>query len=186
MTTTMKATSRVNGVDMTQVKETVAALKRDPSLARFQFRASNRWITGTRNSTRIADFHGVGRDIEHPRPFQTEADEPPVVFGNDSAPNPVEHLLTALASCVTTGIACHAASRGIRIESIESTLEGDIDVRGFLGLSDEVERGFQQIRMAIRVKSDAPPEVLAELANYSPVLNTITRSTPVEVTVEEA
>src|SRR5690606_32218506 len=98
-------------------------------------------------------------------------------------PNPAEHLLSALAGCVTTTMAMHAAARGIDIESISSEVEGDIDVRGFLGLSEEVPRGFKAIRVTMRVKSTAPVELLAGLAQFSPVFNTITHGAAVELQV---
>ena len=184
--TTVKQTECLNGVDVARLKGTLAAIRRDETLASFQFRLTNRWQGGSHNQSGIRGFYGTQQQHEHPHPFSLDNDEPEVLLGDDEFPNPVEYLLHALAGCVTTTMVCHAASRGIEIESIESTLEGDIDLRGFLGLSDEVPRGFKQIRVTMRVKSDAPPDKLAELAKFSPVFSTITRATPVSVNVEPA
>jgi uncharacterized OsmC-like protein len=115
-----------------------------------------------------------------------DADEPAILAGNDEGANPVEHLLHALASCLTTSMVAHAAVRGIKIDELESEFEGDIDLRGFLGLDDTVPKGFTAIRAKFRVKADpADIETLRELANYSPVFNTLTNGTDVDVRVEQ-
>ena len=165
--------------------ETIGALKKEPELGKFRFRASNKWLEGGHCRTTIKDFYGTGQVHEHARPFEHDADEPPVLLGEDGGANPVEYLLTALASCLTTTMIYHAASRGIRIDSLESEIEGDIDVRAFTGITDEVPKGYQEIRITFRVESDAPAEKLAELAQFSPVFDTITRAVPVTVNVRK-
>ncbi len=184
--TTTKVEPTVNGVEVAQLKQIVKDVRDEPSLGRSRFRVSNRWRGGSRNRSRIAGFFGAGQENDHPEPFTLDCDEPPVLLGDDQAPNPVEYLLHALAGCVTTSLAYHAAARGIRIAAIESTVEGDLDMRGFLGLTDEVPRGFQNIRVTFRVESDAPPDKLTELAKFSPVLNTVAAATPIHVAIEKA
>jgi uncharacterized OsmC-like protein len=113
-----------------------------------------------------------------------DADEPAILAGNDEGANPVEHLLHALASCLTTSMVAHAAVRGIEIEELESELEGDLDLRGFLGLAMDVPKGYTEIRAKFRVK--AKPEDVArikDLACFSPVFNTITNGARVAVEV---
>jgi len=130
-----------NGVDVAGLRQTVKAVQEDPSLGRFQFRARNRWLGGPLNETRIKEFYGAGRENNDRRqPFVLKCAEPPVLLGQDRGANPAEHLLNALLGCVTTSMVMHAASRGIEIEAVESAGEGDIDVRGFLGLANQVPR----------------------------------------------
>jgi len=175
----------VNGVDLETLMGTVEAIKADPELGACRFRASNRWLGGNRNRSTVTGFYGAKQEIAHKQRFEMDADEPPILAGDDEGANPVEHLLHALASCVTTSMVAHAAVRGIRVEEVESTLEGDIDLRGFLGLADEVPRGYTDIRVRFRVKAD-PKDVerLAELAAFSPVFNTLTHGARVDIRVE--
>ncbi|KEF41666.1 MAG: hypothetical protein ER33_10355 [Cyanobium sp. CACIAM 14] len=185
MTTTTSATRRLNGVDLDTLLATVQQIKDDPGLGACRFRARNAWLGGTRNRTTVADFHGARQDIPHLQTFLLEADEPPIVAGQDAYANPAEHLLHALASCLTTSMAAHAAVRGIAIEALESELEGDIDLNGFLGLAPDVPKGFTEIRARFRVK--ARPEDLPrlrELVAFSPVFNTITGGARVVVDVQ--
>ena len=174
----------INGVDVQELGNKAKALAQDPELAKFQFRAENRWLDTGHNRTTVKDFHGVGQEISRAEPFALDADEPPVLLGGDCAANPVEHLLHALVSCLTTSLVYHAALRGIKIDEVESTMEGDLDVRGFMGLSGEVRKGYQNIKVTFRVKADAPKETLEELARYSPVLDVVTNGTPVSLQVE--
>lgn len=176
----------INGVDVVRLKETIQAVRNTPDLAQFLFRCANAWLDAGRNRSTIKTFYGAGQeDTARPEPYVLESDEPKVLLGEDRAPNPVEFLLHALAGCLTTTMVFHAASRGIEIESVESSLEGDIDIQGFLGLSNEVPRGYRAIRVKLRVKSDASADKLAELSKFSPVYNTISQPTPVEVVVEK-
>lgn len=183
-TETMTAETVRNGVNVTKLMDTIEAIKSRPDLARFEFRATNRWLDGTRNQATVSSYFGACEENERARPFEFIADEPPVLCGNDSGANPVEYLLSALSMCVTTSIVAHAAARGIEIHAMESELKGDLDVRGFLGMSNSIRKGYQRITMRIRARTDAPAEVLRELANYSPVLDVVSRSVPVELTVE--
>ena len=178
-------TTFVNGIEVDSLTGTIEAIKADPDLARSQFRVSNTWIGGARNRTTILGFRAAGQEHEHGQVFELEADEPPLLAGSDSAPNPVEHLLNSLVSCLTTSLVAHAAVRGIDIEKVTSEVEGDIDLNGFLGLSSQVPRGFTDMRVRFHVKApNADPEMLRRLALYSPVFHTLTSGTNVELTVE--
>lgn len=175
----------VNGIELATLQATVNAIHEDPALGKCQFRASNTWLGGNHNQTTITGFYGAKHEMAHKQTFTLDADEPPILAGNDEGANPVEHLLNALASCVTTSMVAHAAVRGIHIDALESQLEGDIDLNGFLGLSNTVPRGFTDIRVRFRVKTDADNlDKLKQLAAYSPVLNTIVNSANVSIQVE--
>jgi uncharacterized OsmC-like protein len=174
----------INGVNVDRMSGTVQAVQQNPRLATFQFRAANRWITGGHNRSAIQSFYGAGQeDTVRTKPFVLDADEPPVLLGDDHGANPVEYVLHALAACLTTSLVYHAAARGIRIESVESQLEGDLDLRGFLGLSETVRRGYQQIRVRFTIKTDASAEQLQELTQLSPVHDIVSNPVPVEISI---
>lgn len=174
-----------NGVNVTALFNTIDAVKHDAKLADFRFRANNRWIDGGHNRSTIQGFYGC-RDEDNSRtqPFVMDADEPPVLLGQDKGANPVEYILHALAACMTTSMVYHAAARGIEIKAVESSLEGDLDLRGFLGLSDEVRKGYHQVRVNFKVQCNTDASLLRELAQFSPVYDMISNSLPVEVNVE--
>jgi uncharacterized OsmC-like protein len=175
----------VNGIHMETLQGTVNAIEQDPELGQCKFRARNTWLNGNHNRTTVTGFYGAKQEIAHKQQFELHADEPPILAGNDEAANPVEHLLNALAACVTTSMVAHAAVRGIHIEELESELEGDIDLRGFLGLDSEVPKGFTDIRIGFKVKADVDNmERLKRLTAYSPVFNTITQGARVDILVE--
>jgi uncharacterized OsmC-like protein len=175
----------VNGVNVTALFETIDAVKKNPSLAAFQFRAANEWLEGGHNRSTIQGFFGCAEENRtRSAPFVLDNDEPPVLLGADRAANPVEYVLHALAGCLTTTMVYHAAARGIAIGNVQSKLEGDLDLRGFLGISKDVRKGYHAIRVTMKVRSDAPPSLLRELAQFSPVYDIVSRSVPVEVTVE--
>jgi uncharacterized OsmC-like protein len=189
MTTQTKIaeTNVINGIDVIEFDNTVQAVKAQPELGKFQFRATNRWEMGGYNRTTIRGFYGAGEEQgTKDRIFVLEADEPPVLLGEDRTANPVEYLLHALASCLTSSIIYKAAARGIIIESVESKLEGDLDARAFLELSNNVRKGYQNIRVSFKVKSDASAEDLKECAEFSPVLDVITHGTAVSLRIEKA
>ena len=180
----------LNGVDVERLAGTVEAIKADPSLAAFTFRARNRWVVGADNRTTVGDFHGAGEAQTRAKPFLLMNDEPPVLLGRDRAPNPVEFVMHALAGCLTTSLVYHAAARGIRIEEVETAFEGDIDLRGFLGLSPGTRNGYRHLAVTMRVKADAPPETVEELCQLaqsrSPVFDIVSNPTPISVRVEQA
>lgn len=176
---------QINGIDLNVLTGTIQAIKKDPELGKCTFRAQNKWIDATRNSTRASDFYGAGAEQKHKQAFEMYADEPPVLAGGDEAANPAEHLLHALASCVTTSLVAHAAVQGIHIDALESELEGDVDLNGFLGLNPDVPKGYQSIRVKIRVKTDARNlEMLKRLSEFSPVWNTITHGAKIDLNIE--
>ncbi len=181
--------THVNGLSVQAATDTIAALKADKSLARFQFRAKNEWISGGENRSTIRDFFGAGReDMSRTSDFVFTNGEPPVLLGDNEGANPVEFLLHALAGCVTTTFVLHAMARGITILELSTELEGDLDLQGLLGLDDNVFPGYEQIRIKMHVKADCTEEELDALLAYaeqhSPVCNTVCR--PVPVVIERA
>lgn len=184
MTTT---TARSNGVDVAGLLATVDAVRQQPELARFQFRATTRWLDGTYNSTAIDDFHGACTEHTRAAPFTVDADHPAVLVGADRAPTPAEHLLQALGSCLMSGLANIAAARGIELGEVTARIEGDIDLRGILGLDDAVRNGFENIRVTFHVQGAAEAEQLARLVDQarrrSAVYDVLTRGVPVSVDV---
>ena len=186
VSTQAAAEARVlNGVDLDALSATVTAMKNEPELGISRFRASNTWLSGNHNRSTVKGFYGAKQEIAHKQIFTLDADEPRILAGNDEGANPVEHLLHALASCLTTSIVAHASVKGIEIEELEAELEGDIDLRGFLGLASDVPKGYTEIRARYRVKADPRDlPMIRQLARFSPVFNTITNSAPVDVQVE--
>lgn len=183
---TTTAQKVVNGVDVQKLGETIKQLSKQPDLARFRFRARNRWSgDGGLNKTTIDGLYGAGQEHPHKKPFELQADEPEVLAGKDRAANPVEHLLNALVTCLTTSMVYHAAARGIRLEEVESQIEGDIDLRGFTGVSPDVRKGYEKLRVTFKVKSDAPAAQLRECALFSPVFDSLTRGVPIDLTIEK-
>jgi uncharacterized OsmC-like protein len=175
----------VNGIDLDTLTGTVEAINQEPELGACKFRARNTWLGGNHNCTTVSGFYGAKQEIAHKQVFELHADEPPILAGQDDGANPVEHLLNALAACVTTSMVAHAAVRGIHIEALESELEGDIDLRGFLGLDEDVPKGFTDIRVKFRVKSDVRHmHRLKQLTAFSPVFNTITQGANVDIQVD--
>ena len=175
----------VNGINLGVLQETVSAIKNDPELGKCRFRARNNWSGGAHNCTTISDFDGAKQRMQHKHSFELHCDEPPILAGQDDGANPVEHLLNALAGCVTTSMVAHAAVLGIRIEELESELEGDIDLNGFLGLDSDVPKGFTEIRVNFKVKTEPKNlEKLRQLATFSPVYNTLIHSPTVNIKVE--
>jgi len=184
-----QAQTNLNGVNVDQLVATVNAIKQNPDLARFQFRAHNEWIGGGHSRTSIQGFYGAGQeDTSRDKPFILEGDEPPVLLGANAGPNAVEAVLHALASCLAVGFVYNAAAQGIKIESLEFDLEGDLDLHAFLGLSEKVRPGYENIRLSYRVKSDAPREKIVALCDYvqktSPVLDIIRNPVPVTVSLQ--
>jgi uncharacterized OsmC-like protein len=184
----LEITHKTNGVDTTRLQETVGTVKASPELGRFKFRIENRWIDAGENRSEVKSFYGCGQDQSHKAGFTLEADEPDILLGKDKGANPVEHLLHALASCVTTSMVYHAAARGIKIEQVETSLDGDLDLQGFLGLDPTVRNGYQQIRLKQRIKANVTDEQLRELSSlgptFSPVFDSIMKGVPISVSTE--
>ena len=175
----------INGVNVTQLFDTIDTIKENKTIAKFNFRAKNKWIDGTENHTTISDYYGAGKTFTRSKPHLFVKDEPPILLGKDNGANPVEYLLAGLAGCITTSLVAHAAAKGIKIDSIESTLEGDIDLLGFLQLDENVNPGYRGINISFKIESDASDETLQELIDLakkaSPVANTISRPTSINV-----
>jgi len=178
----------LNGVDTPRLFATINVVKGQPELARFQFRATNRWLKGTHSRSRLETFSGAGGEHRHTGEVQFDADHPAVLVGADNAPTPVEFLLHAIAACITSGIGNIAAARGVTLTEVESTVEGDIDLRGILGLSDQVRNGYNEMRVHFRVKGDAPSEkleqIVAQATARSAVYDVLTNGTLVQVTAD--
>ena len=178
----------LNGVDTPTLFATLDVVKAQPQLAKFQFRASNRWLSGTHSRSRIETFSGAGGERRHTGILEFDADHPAVLVGADHAPTPVEFLLHAIAACITSGIGNIAAARGVKLTEVESTVEGDIDLRGILGLSGQVRNGYEQMRVHFRVKGDAAPEkleaIVAQAKARSAVFDVLTNGTMVNVSAE--
>ena len=179
-----------NGVDTATLFATLDAVKGQTEIAKFQFRATNRWINGTHNRGTINGYYGAGQEMSRAQDFTFDADHPPVLVGGDNGPTPVEYVLHALAACLTAGLANIAAARGIQLTEVQSTVDGDIDLLGILGLDDTVRNGYQQIRVSFMVKGDAPAEKLRELVEQSrrrsAVFDVLTGSVPVSIDVTTA
>jgi uncharacterized OsmC-like protein len=177
-----------NGVDREKLFATLDLIKAQPELARFQFRATNRWIDGAHNRSTIKGFYGAGaEDGSRAEAFAVDAAEPEVLLGANNAPNPVEYLLHSLAACLTISIAYVAAARNVEVTSIESTLAGELDARGAFGLSDDVRNGFEHISASFRVTGNAPEATLREIVERarrrSAVYDILTNGVPVTVEV---
>ena len=186
----MYATTTVNGLDVDKISGTMDAVTANPALARFQFRARHEWIDGSYSRTTIKDFYGAGQeDTTRTEPFTVDTDEPPVLLGENRAPNASEYVLHALAACLTGTIVFHAAARGIALEGLEATIQGDLDAQGVLGLNDSVRPGYEQIRVTIKATGDFDDNQLAELASltrYSPVRDLVSNPVPVAIDLARA
>ena len=179
----MNTSTIINGVDRQKLFGTIEAVKADPSIARFEFRLSNRWIGGGENRSQIDGFYGAGQEMKHREAFHLVNDEPEILLSDDTAPNPVEYVLHALAGCLTTSLVYHAAARGIAVRGVTTRFEGDLDLRGFLGLDNSVRRGFQAIRVKFDIDADcddtAKRELIAMGQTFSPVFDIVTNGVPV-------
>ena len=176
-----------NGVDTATLFATIDAVKGDPDIAKFRFRATNTWMSGTHNRSTIHGFHGAKQEMTHREPFTFDADHPPVLVGTDNGPTPVEYVLHALAACLTAGIANIAAAHGVTPTKVSSTVEGDIDLLGILGLSDQVRNGYQQIRVGFTLRGDDPDKlrsVVEQSRQRSAVFDIVTNGVPVSIDVD--
>ena len=176
-----------HGVNTPALLATINVVKETPALAKFQFRATNRWMSGTYSESRIESFSGAGGEHEHQTDFRYGADHPAVLVGEDRGPTPIEFLLHGLASCITAGVANIAAARGVTLTSVESRVEGDIDLRGILGLSNEVRNGYNRIRASFTIKGDAPADKLRQIVEQSQarsaVFDVLTSGVPVDIDI---
>lgn len=180
---TTSAEAKLNGVDRKALFDTIAAVKASPDLGTFQFRIRNKWIDGGLNRSEVSSFYGAGAENPHASTFVLDNDEPPVLLSGDTAANPVEYVLHALAGCLTTTLVYHAAARGIAVEGVTTRFEGDLDLRGFLGITKSVRNGFSAIRVAFSIDGDLTDaqrrELIAVAQEFSPVFDIVSNGVPV-------
>ena len=190
MTITSSAAQPRNGVDVPTLFATLDAVKDDPEIADFQFRVRNEWRGGTHSVSEYDDFHGAKQEMAHRQVTVVESDHPAVLVGADHGPTPVEYLLHAIAACLTSGIANIASARGVTLTRVSSTVTGDIDLLGILGLSDHVRNGYRQIDVTFHLEGDADDETLRAIVEQSrrrsAVYDALTNPTPVHVEVVTA
>jgi uncharacterized OsmC-like protein len=179
----------VNGVNVSKLFGTVEAIKENPEIAKFNFKAKGKWINGGHNRTTINEFYGACQNFQRSQSFVFEKDEPPVLLGEDHGANPVEYVFAALDGCLTTSLIYHAAAQGIKIDEVETSFSGDLNLHGFLGLDENTRNGYEKIKVEFKIKADAPKEKLQELVQLaqkrSPVFDIISHPTPVEVSLKE-
>jgi len=180
---------KVNGVNVDQLFKTIELVKGQPEIARFKFRAKNNWVGGTHNRATVKDFYGALQEDDSRALMIFEIDEPPVLCGLNLGANPVEYLLVALSGCLTTSMVAHAAARGIELKKVESRYEGELDLQGFLGISEKVPVGYKEIRVYFKIEADISDEQKEELIKmaqkYSPVFNSIAKPVPVSVALDK-
>src|SRR3954454_4119485 len=175
-----------NGVNVQALLDARTALSDAPEGAQFTWRASTEWLKGTHSQSTIEGFYGLGGEQRHRSTFSFEADHPEVFASEDQGATPVEFLLAGLGSCLTAGIAAVAQNRGIQLNSVKATIEGDMDILGILGADPEVRNGFNDIKVTYDIDADASPEeirgLVAQSQKRSAVFDAITN--PTNVTVE--
>jgi uncharacterized OsmC-like protein len=183
-----KSPVAMHGVDTPALLATINAVGAQPELAKFRFRAQSSWISGTHSRTTMSSFFGAGTAHRHKAEYTADGDHPAVLCGKDEGPTPVEWVLHALATCLTAGIANIAAARGVKLKKVESNVEGDIDLRGILGLSKDVRNGYQGIKVSFVIDGDATPEQLAQIVAQSKarsaVFDIVTNGVPVSIGIE--
>ncbi len=174
----------INGINTKDLKDTIEEIKMNPALGQCQFRLKNEWISADENKSVIHDYYAAGSEQTHQQKFEFTAGEPPLLAGNDKGANPVEFLLTALSSCMTTTIAYYAALNGYKIEEMESDFNGELDLQGLFGLDKTTRPGYQKIDVRFKIKTDVPIAELETFYQHSPVYDVVSKSVPVEVTIE--
>jgi uncharacterized OsmC-like protein len=185
----MTQEKKVNGVNVDQLFSLRKQIKENPEIAQFEFRTTNTWIDGTHNRATVKDFYGALKEHTSRKQWAFETDEPPVLGGENRGANPVEYLLVALSGCLTTSLIAHAAARGITVKEVESRYEGDLDLRGFLGISEEVPVGYKNIRVYFKIEAevseDQQEELITMAQKYSPVFNSIAKAVPVSIQLDK-
>lgn len=175
---------RINGLDTRAFINTIGEIKKNPELAQCKFRVRNQWVSCDDNRSEAHDFYAAGAERKHKNVFKFQAGEPELLAGKDEGANPVEFLLSALSGCMTTTIAYYAALNGEKIEKMESTYEGDLNLQGLLGLGENVRPGYQNIRVVFKINSSAPKEHFEKYYHFSPVYDVVSKSVPVDVKIE--
>ena len=187
--TALNSTDKIlNGVNVDDIFRAITLMGSNPEAAKFKFRNRNKWISGGLNRSFVNGYYGALSEHTRETPFVLDNDEPPVLSGEDRGANPAEQVLHGLAGCITTTLVYHAAAKGIRIDEMETTFEGDLDIRGLLGLPGAKRNGYEEIRVNIRIKSDAKREEIEELVKLaqrrSPVFDIVSNPVPVKVSLE--
>lgn len=184
----MNTTTTTNGVDTSALFQALDAVRAQPEAAKFQFRASNRWVSGTHSRSTIDGFFGLGSEQVHTEARDFDADHPEQLVGSDQGPTPAEYVLHALAACITAGIGNVAAARGVALTRVESHVTGDIDLMGVLGLDETVRNGYQRITIQVAIEGEAGAEDLRRIVERSvarsAVFDALTNGTRVDVAVE--
>jgi len=186
MATKTNVAQMENGINITQMTNTVEAIKATPSLAKFNFRSSSRWGGGVKSKAYVKSFYGAGQeDTSRKETFTMEGDEPAVLLGTNTGPNAAEALLSALAGCLTASFILPASAQGIKVDSLEFNIDGNVDLQGFLQLQEGIRPGFQNIRVRASVKADASRQKIQEIFDHavktSAVMDTIRNPVPVSV-----
>ena len=175
-----------NGVNVQALLDAREALKGAPEAAKFTWRASCKWQDGTHSKTDVGGFFGLGQEQHHKTETSFDADHPEIFASMDKGITPIEYVLVGLASCLTAGVAAVAQNRGVQLRSVESKLEGTMDIRGILGIDSDVRNGYDDIKVTFKIDSDAPKKeieaIVAQSQKRSAVYDVITN--PVNVTVE--
>jgi uncharacterized OsmC-like protein len=175
-----------NGVNVEALLAAREALKSAPEAAKFKWRASCKWLNGTHSLTKIKDFDGLGQGQQHKTEFSFDADHPEIFASEDLGITPIEYVLVGLASCLTAGVAAVAQNRGIQLRSVESKLEGSMDIQGILGIDSDVRNGYDDIKVTFNIDADASKKdieaLVAQSQKRSAVYDLVTN--PTNVTVE--
>jgi uncharacterized OsmC-like protein len=187
MTVDTDTPTHPNGVAITAIRQAREAMAEQPDMAQFTWRATNRWVRGTHSVTSIDGFDGLGAEQRHREVFTSDTDHPEVFAAEDRGPTPVEFVLHALAGCLTAGVATVAANRGVQLTEVTSTVEGDMDLRGIMGVDRAVRNGYTRIRVSFDVKGDADPDQLRDLVaqstRRSAVYDVLTNGVDVDISV---
>ena len=184
MNTAEQTDHLVNGIDTRRVTDLAAKISQNEDYGQFKFRANNQWLDGSRSRTAIQGFYaGEKEDSSRTDALTVDADQPAFLAGRNTAPNAVEHYLHSLSSCLNTTLVYHASVQGIPLDEVDVSAEGDMNARGFFGISDDVKRGYKGIRVNMKVKSSADVETLTKLAMHSPVFEMVSKAVPVDFTL---
>jgi uncharacterized OsmC-like protein len=151
----------LNGIDVPALQTLSDGVKNHPDQRSVAFKVATEWTGQTKTVSTVSGYDLGGKKIS--RQFQIHADEPHELLGENTAPNPQELLMAALNACMSVGYAANAAAMGIKLERLEIETEGQLDLRGFLGLDSAIKAGYEEVRYTVRIKSSAPPEKLEEL-----------------------
>ena len=179
----------VNGVNVSKLFETVGVIKEKPEIAKFNFKAKGKWINGGHNTTTINELYGACQTFKRSQPFVFEKDEPPGTVRRRSWCKSSRICFAALDGCLITSLIYHAAAQGIKIDEVETSFSGDLNLHGFLGLDENIRNGYEKIKVTFKIKADASKEKLHELVQLaqkrSPVFDIVSHSTPVEISLED-